>query len=192
MTTALHRFELEPFGGQHERETLGLQGVRVQGTVALERQPEGATLGLHYRLEGDLGSAASAVLLPPPGPPSRRDGLWQHTCLEAFLAPADGEPYWELNLAPSGDWALYRFAAYRRGQQSPVLGNLPLTVVNRAEQLELSLSFPLPGELASANQLEVGVTAVLEQRSGALSYWALHHPAPQADFHHRGGFLLRL
>jgi hypothetical protein len=192
MTTAVHRFELEPFGGQHEREALGLQGVRVQGAVALERSPEGATLRLHYRLEADLGSAASAVLLPPPGPPSRRDGLWQHTCLEAFLAPADGEPYWELNLAPSGDWALYRFAAYRRGQQSPALGNLPVAVVNRAEQLELSLNFSLPTELATASQLELAVTAVLEQKSGALSYWALRHPATQPDFHLREGFVLRL
>jgi hypothetical protein len=192
MTTAVHRFELEPFGGQQEREALGLQGVRVQGAVALERSPEGATLRLHYRLEADLGSAASALLLPPPGPPSRRDGLWQHTCLEAFLAPADGEPYWELNLAPSGDWALYRFAAYRRGQQSPALENLPVAVVNRAEQLELSLNFPLPTELATASQLELAVTAVLEQQSGALSYWALRHPAAQPDFHLREGFVLRL
>jgi hypothetical protein len=25
-----------------------------------------------------------------------------------------------------------------------------------------------------------------------LSYWALHHPAAEADFHHRGGFTIQV
>jgi len=33
---------------------------------------------------------------------------------------------------------------------------------------------------------------VLERRNGALEYWALSHPGPEADFHRRDGFSLRL
>ena len=40
--------------------------------------------------------------------------------------------------------------------------------------------------------LEVGITAVIEHSNGALSYWALHHPAAEADFHHRGGFTIQV
>jgi len=40
--------------------------------------------------------------------------------------------------------------------------------------------------------LEVGITAVIQRLDGTLSYWALHHPAAEADFHHRGGFTLQV
>ncbi|MCP9882555.1 DOMON-like domain-containing protein [Cyanobium sp. Alchichica 3B3-8F6] len=40
--------------------------------------------------------------------------------------------------------------------------------------------------------LEVGITAVIQGSDGTLSYWALHHPAAEADFHHRGGFTIQV
>jgi len=40
--------------------------------------------------------------------------------------------------------------------------------------------------------LEVGIAAVIQGSDGALSYWALHHPAAEADFHHRGGFTIQV
>ena len=53
-------------------------------------------------------------------PPARReegraDGLWQMTCLEAFLRADEAEAYREWNFAPSGQWAAYDFTAYREG-----------------------------------------------------------------------------
>jgi hypothetical protein len=36
------------------------------------------------------------------------------------------------------------------------------------------------------------VSAVIEQHDGAISYWALAHPAGKPDFHHRDGFVLKL
>ena len=61
--------------------------------------------------------------------------------------------------------------------------------------LELSVELDLEallGAEARGGVLELGVTAVLEQQDGLLSYWALSHPAAEADFHHRGGFVVRL
>ena len=36
------------------------------------------------------------------------------------------------------------------------------------------------------------MSAVIETDDGRLSYWALAHPAPQPDFHHRAGWTARL
>ena len=186
-------FDLQPFGRRSERAALGLEEARLSGQACLERAADQAILRINYQLVGDLGESPTALLVPPTAEqPSRRDGLWEHTCLEAFVAAADGEPYWELNLAPSGDWAVYRFDGYRSGQQSPPLEAPAFGISARPEGLELQLRWALPEELADAGALSLGITAVLEQRNGAISYWALHHPGPQADFHLREGFRLQL
>jgi hypothetical protein len=41
-------------------------------------------------------------------------------------------------------------------------------------------------------RLRIGLTAVVEDASGALSYWSLRHPAGRPDFHHADAFALRL
>ena len=185
-------FSLQPFGGEAERKDLGLESLSFSGEAALERLGSAAILRVDYRVVADPGDTPQAIRLPAPAAaPARRDGLWQHTCLEAFVADGDSQAYWELNLAPSGDWALYRFTGYRAGQESPPEEALPFTITRRADGLALQLHWPLPTELASAAELRLGIAAVMEQRNGALSYWALHHPGPQADFHRRDGFSLR-
>jgi hypothetical protein len=69
------------------------------------------------------------------------------------------------------------------------------SVVPTERALELSVELDLEallGAEASSGDLELGVTAVLAHQDGQLSYWALNHPAAEADFHHRGGFGMRL
>jgi len=36
------------------------------------------------------------------------------------------------------------------------------------------------------------LSAVIEEESGTLSYWALRHAPGRADFHHPDGFALEL
>ncbi|TVS02500.1 MAG: hypothetical protein EA413_12150 [Cyanobium sp. PLM2.Bin73] len=150
----------------------------------------GDTLRLIYTLSGPL----ETLRIPPPAPaPQRRDGLWQHTCLEAFLGLAGQEGYWELNLAPSGHWNLYRLEGYRCNlRPEPALQALPIAVALTPANLELRADLPLPAALAQALEreleIELGLSAVLEQRDGPLSYWALAHPPGQPDFHWRGGW----
>jgi len=38
----------------------------------------------------------------------------------------------------------------------------------------------------------LAVSAVVEDRDGVLSYWALRHPPGEPDFHHPGAFTLQL
>ena len=186
-------FELQPFGGAAERSALGLAALALQGAVWLRRSDSGALLNLSMALQGLLPAPFPAPWLPPPAPsPGRRDGLWQHTCFELFLAPLEGAAYWELNLSPSGDWAVYRFDGYRSGQTSPCLEPPPFELTRRPTGLRLELRWPLPTELATVPALRVGVTTVLEQIDGTLSYWALQHPGPEPDFHRCDSFSLRL
>jgi hypothetical protein len=44
----------------------------------------------------------------------------------------------------------------------------------------------------SYNALSSPIAAVVEDVTGACSYWALHHPPGAPDFHHRDAFVLRV
>ena len=153
-------------------------------------QREGASLQLRYDLRGPL----EQLRLPPPAPtPERRDGLWEGTCFEAFLAETGAEGYRELNLSPAGHWNLYRLDGYRRGLRAdPQIQALPFQHTMAAEHLRLDLALDLtPLDLAQA-PLELALTTVLQHGDGSCSFLALTHPGAEADFHLREGFLLRL
>jgi hypothetical protein len=142
-----------------------------------------------------LGFTLTAKLddlkLPEPAAPTRADHLWEHTCFEAFLAESEGEAYFELNVAPSGAWATYRFQRYRVGGV-PALELEPSIVLHRRPaRLEAHILLRLPQRLA-AQRLRLGFSAVIEQQDGSLSYWALQHPEGPPDFHHPVTFALAL
>jgi hypothetical protein len=146
-----------------------------------------ATLELCYTLAGDL----DRLLIPPQRAPRRADKLWQHTCFEAFVAVDNAPGYTEFNFAPSSEWAIYRFSAYREGM-AVVQGPPPRIRVRReTERLDLDAVVDL-APLRSSSGLRFALCAVVEQADGRLSYWALEHPAGKPDFHHIDGFMLAL
>jgi hypothetical protein len=149
-------------------------------TLAFER-PTPALLTLHYRLEGDLAQ----LRIPEPRSPLRTDGLWQHTCVEAFLGQAGGRQYWEYNFSPSGAWAAYQFSDYREGMAPLMKGAAPvISAREAADVLTLSVAVDLSWMArAPATELVLGAAAVIETRARGLSYWALAHPAGKPDFH---------
>lgn len=153
--------------------------------VEVARQGEG--LSLRYRLTGRIDE----LVIPEPAPVRRADGLWQHTCLEAFLRKSGGEAYRELNFSPSGAWAAYDFTAYRAhmretaGQAAP-----PIECLKGGRMLELATTVSL-GDLAGV-RLDLGLSAVIESRTGARSFFAAAHPAGKPDFHHSDCFAIEL
>ena len=190
---ARHAFSLLPFGARAD----SLTGIAIEGW--LERR--GETLILEFQLSCAAEQGENAILWPPAaGQLQRRDGLWEHTCLVWFLAHPHGEAYWEFNLCPNGDWNVYALDGYRRGlRPDPHYSALPVerSGNGRISRLRATATLPaalLPATLISAQpaELELAVTAVLEQRGGAISYWALHHGGGEADFHRRDGFRLRI
>jgi hypothetical protein len=157
---------------------------RIAASVAMA---PGDSLSLVFALEGDL----SRLRIPEPGLPQRADGLWTHTCLEAFVMAEHGPGYREFNFSPSGEWAVYAFRGYRNAGE-PETGPAPVIAVRRSrDRLELDArichDFP-----PRARPLRLGLSAVLEDTGGELSYWALRHPAGRPDFHHPEAFALQL
>ena len=57
--------------------------------------------------------------------------------------------------------------------------------------LEALVHLPVPGAQAGA-ELRLALSAIVEDETGALSYWALRHGPGQPDFHHPDAFVLTL
>jgi hypothetical protein len=175
------RFRLIPFPAPD------LPAVSLHGAFWLDHQ----FLTLQYRLSGDLES----VLLPPISPnPKRKEELWKATCFEFFLAIKDQPGYWEFNLSPSGDWNVYRMDAYRRigFREEPTISQLPFEFSKGSDEYCLDVSVDLGPIAGPGDELDIAVTAIIQTKDGNETYWALAHPAHQADFHAREGFILRL
>lgn len=125
--------------------------------------------------------------------PERRDGLWRQTCAELFVGAVGAPGYLEWNLSPTGHWNLYRFDGYREGgRPEPAIVDAAPHVTRQTGQLAVEATLPLAPVRLADLALEVGVSAVIAEKGGALSHWALHHPAERPDFHDRRGFVLRL
>lgn len=165
-----------------------LEGLRIDGSVCRL----GCQLQLHYRLQGPLAELLIPSA-PAKGAPKRQDGLWLHTCLEAFWAVENQPGYWELNISPAGPWNLYQLDNYREGlKPEPALAAMATSIVQRSNELQLKVAFSLPEAIGLDQVLQLSVAAVIEQQNKQISYWALAHPGPGPDFHRRDGFLLRL
>lgn len=166
-------------------------GVDVRIECEAARSP-GGLLRLDYRLSGALGE----IVLPAPAPvaPARRDGLWRQSCMEAFVGCAGASEYLEFNFSPSGDWAVYGFSDYRCGMRT--LGAEAIASIDwrhGTDSLALAAVLRPADCLSSAGAtLRIGFAAVIAERSGTMSYWALRHPEGPADFHHAAGFALEL
>jgi len=163
----------------------------VQGIETRVVWTERGSVAVRYSLNGDM----TRLRFPRPRAPRRADGLWQHTCFEVFIAEKGRQPYWEFNFSPSGEWAVFAFKSYRDGR--PIENdrlNPDITVRSAANSFELEAIVRLDRLQAIEPQmpLRMGLSAVIEENEGMLSYWALKHPAGKPDFHHPDSFALEL
>lgn len=166
-----------------------IQGLVEDLTVDVTRL--NGKLVLFYRLSGEI----EALRLPEPRPPSRTDGLWRHTCFEAFIGRVGATEYWEYNFSPSGAWAAYHFSAYREGMEPLMKGAPPQLRLHAGDdqvQLEVTVDLSWLARSSADAGLRLGLSAVIEDRAQVLTYWALKHPAEKPDFHHADGFVVEL
>ena len=148
--------------------------------------------GKGLRIRYSLCAAGQRLRLPAPVAPGFADQLWQHTCLEAFVAPTAGTAYREFNFSPSGQYAEYHFSDERvrvDASPSPAAPRMQWSINDQGLELVVEVAL---GGVASTQGLLIGLTAVLEDRQGQVSHWALHHPKDRPDFHDRRGWTLRL
>lgn len=163
-----------------------LPDLKITGSIARSSN----TLAIRYTLIDPLRE----LLLPLRAYiPVRKNALWEKTCFEFFVGVRNSDRYWEFNLSPSGHWNVYRFKAYRQEMQAePAFASLPFCVRRHLDVLQLSLEFN-PYTIVPAEQsLKVAISTVIKHIDGRTTYWALAHPGPEADFHHRDGFILEL
>jgi hypothetical protein len=139
-------------------------------------------LAVSYTIEGDL----DRLRIPSARPPLRAERLWQHTCCEIFIARKDSAAYHEFNFSPSGEWAAYAFRGYREGEALDT-ADPGISMRRTAAKLELEAVIS-----AVEGMMRVGLSAVIEEHDGRLSYWALRHAPGKPDFHHPEAFALEL
>jgi hypothetical protein len=150
----------------------------------------GGGLELAYVVSGAL----ERVRWPAAASATRTDGLWRHTCFEAFVRPSAADAYCEFNFSPSGQWAAYRFNGYRSVQSEAPVAPVPLIRLE-TEPDRVLLRAMLESDVLSdlpRGSWRLGLSAVIEEIDGRLSYWALTHPPGKPDFHHPDGFAATL
>lgn len=146
------------------------------------------------------------------GKGERRDALWHTTCFEMFLRAQGESEYYAFAFAPSRDWNAYRFARYREDpaparvvvsenwweQMYPQELGVSHSWAEHQEygrthgwqsaHVDLSQTLDLPID----RPWQLGLSAVIEERNGRKSWWALAHPPGPPDFHHEACFALEL
>ena len=146
-------------------------------------RPRAGRLVLTYIVSGAIGD----LHLPPVTAPTRAEELWQHTCFEAFIGCSASAAYYELNFAPSTQWAAYQFDGYRTGMRAASGVSAPSIELHTSPErftLRAPLALDQLAGLPRNAQWRLGLSALIEETSGRKSYWALAHPPGKADFHH--------
>ena len=139
-------------------------------------------LGLTYWIGGDL----RRVAFPRHRAAGRTDGLWRHSCCEAFVGAGTG--YYEFNFSSSSEWAAYRFDGHRTGMRDAAIDPLTVGWEREGEAARLTATLRLPSDAAGP----LGLSAIIEDASGNRAFWALAHPPGDPDFHDPACFAAQL
>jgi len=134
------------------------------------------------KVEVDLADKAQGL--------KRTDGLWKHTCFEAFLSLTNKEEYYEINLSPAGKWNAYYFTSYRNPHLPMATEDIQLRSLNWSSSA-LEATLDLKTKKANPELWECALTSVIETISGQKHYLASAHMGPKPDFHIRSSFTLK-
>ena len=148
-----------------------------------------------FRLQFRLSGRVRDLAIPGPEEPVRTVGLWEETCCEAFLKPAGGDAYYEFNLSPSSQWAVFDFTGYRENFRQLDVGRAPvIDCAATPDELVLDavIDLSMLPPAVHAQDWALGLTCVVKGKDGTTSYWALAHPPEKPDFHDSNCFALTL
>ena len=122
--------------------------------------------------------------------------LWEKTCFELFIKNQNGA-YLEFNFSPNFGWNCFFFN--QKGEELKEWETMQMP----STDVLLSIDhFLLVAEIKKiyfpktffdrsnnvANNLEAGITCVIKDKLGTLSYWALAHCDTRPNFHHFDSF----
>lgn len=164
------------------------QHPAIQISVEATRLAPGR-LRLWYIVTG----AVDLLKVPAHAKPSREDGLWHHTCCEAFVLSGSGTAYREINLSPSSQWAAYDFSNYRHGGANAAMAAPVISISEtRGKRFALGADVHFESDAIAGAPWRLGLSAVIEEKSGARSWWALKHVSDKPDFHQLDSFMLAI
>ena len=142
-----------------------------------------------------LSGPDEAVRMPVSAGRKRIDGLWQHTCFEAFVRVDGHTSYSELNFSPRGDWASYTFDSYRAGMCELIGSAEPFIQAGYRgprENDDYGWSYSTADAFDPSADWHLALSAVIEAKDGTKSYWALAHSPGPPDFHNPACFIATL
>jgi hypothetical protein len=179
-------FCLQPFAGESFGDSRPSFALEITGKIARRD----GQLSMHFLVAGAIAKidipAKAGLLL-------RKESLWEETCFEMFVSPKGSSRYWEFNMSPSGHWNVYRFSAYREGMREETgFESLPFLASRADDCFRLSLEIEPARIIEDERRLVVGVSAVIRDKDGGTSFWALRHCGERPDFHSRESFLIEL
>lgn len=158
----------------------GVDSIDVQVTLK-----PGGRLWMRYHIECD----PAHVQLSDPADPLRTDFLWHRTCFETFITRGGQSQYIEFNFCPSSRWAAYQFTDYREGAADLPVEEAPAIHLDLSEtHIAIEADVLLP-ESWRDGPMMMGITTIIEDEEGTLSYWALAHPGDKQEFHDRSCFI---
>lgn len=146
-------------------------------------------IDVSFTISGDLNRLYVPAISKNP---QRLDNLWKRTCFETFVKQSSQSNYIEINASPSGDWALYSFSDYH------------VDMANAREVKDFKVSAKLDKEKDTLkcwytvnlkpfhlpqNNLDIGLSCILETDKGELSFWAVNHKKEKPDFHLASNFI---
>ncbi len=156
-----------------DKPPLAVTAIRARITAITEHW-----LTLRWTISG-----ASQIVLPALAGKRRADGLWRQTCFEMFLQLTNSQAYIELNLSPSEGWAAYDFDSYREDMTERPMPREPVCTARvGGDTLIFDAAVPMAG--LPPLPWRAGLTAVIEEEGGIMSYWSLAHAPGKPDFHH--------
>ncbi|CAG35354.1 DOMON-like domain-containing protein [Desulfotalea psychrophila] len=165
--------------------TSPLAGIQLGGAIYRQQN----SISIWFQLRGDLAQ----IKMGKGGQQGRCHDLWRKTCFEVFIARPESPAYWELNVSPMGEWNIYSFSECRRGMQEEVgIEQVSVTTYQTEDSFTLHCNLCLDKILFPNYPLQIAACAVLQDREGLCSYWALEHGEGPPDFHNRKKFLLNI
>ena len=145
--------------------------------------PDGRLM-LRYRVDG-----CGSLVVPPFRGKGRGEDLWKTTCFELFLYDGAGR-YREFNFSPSGQWAAYAFSGYRNRSENLEPRRWPEIKHESGSEVFMLTVFVDRRELEGAER--AALAAVIEERGGRPSFWAMSHAGLKPDFHDPACFRIPL
>lgn len=137
---------------------------------------------ISYKVQGALESLDLGTGVPKH---ARQIKLWEKTCFELFIKD-ETNSYIEFNFSPDFEWNCFYFE--KKGD--------PLLEFKKMEQVKFDILFSndvvhivlelqkrmFPDQFFEG-KLAAGISSVIKEKTGNLSYWALSHHDIKPNFH---------